>query len=51
MPDAADVWFNALSRLVKATDILDSASGLSLKWNATDTSAIRWCVDASENPN
>ena len=45
------IFLDGHSEMVKATDILDSASGLGLKWNATDTSAIRWCVDASENPN
>ena len=45
------VFLDGHAELVKATDILENAGGLNLKWNATDASAIRWCVDASENPN
>ncbi len=45
------VFVDGHAEQVKAKDILESAGGLTLKWNATDTSAIRWCVDGAENPN
>lgn len=45
------IFIDGHSEMVQASDILETASGLRLKWHATDASAIRWCVDATEDPN
>ena len=37
--------------LVKPEQILESTTGLRLKWNAADASGIFWTADPSEDPN